>query len=124
MRARMATDTRDLMAREIDEELRREQLLKLWDKYGTLVLGAALVVILAVGGWKYYQHRKTQANEAASTQYIIALGDFAAKRTDEAQKRLENLVPTAPPGYAALARIRLAASDETAGNTLDALSAY
>ncbi len=120
----MANEPRDLMAQEIDEELRREQLLKLWDKYGTLVLAAALLLIVSVGGWRYYQYRQVQANEAASTQYIVALGDLAAKRSYEGHKRLEDLLANAPPGYTALARLRLAASDEAEGNAIDALAAY
>ena len=38
----MADEPKDMMAREIDEELRRERLLKLWDTYGTYVLAAAV----------------------------------------------------------------------------------
>ena len=120
----MADPIRDLMAREIDEELRREQLLKLWDKYGTYVLAAVLLMILGVGGWKYYQGRVLQANQTASTQYLVALTEFGAKRTSEAQKTLEDLVPNAPAGYAVLARLRLAANDGAEGNTLDAVAAY
>ncbi|MBO0766555.1 MAG: tetratricopeptide repeat protein [Hyphomicrobiaceae bacterium] len=116
-------DLRDAISREIDEELRREQLLKLWDKYGVYVLGAALAAILAVAGWKGYEYRRAQANETASNQYFLALGELAAKRTDEAQKALEGLA-AAPSGYAALARLRLAAQDAADGNTLDAVSAY
>jgi hypothetical protein len=120
----MANEPRDAISREIDEELRREQLLKLWDTYGTYVLAAAAAVIIGVAGWKYYEYRQTQAAEAASTQYIIAIGDFSAKRAYDAQKRLEELAPKAPPGYAALARLRLAAHDGAEGNTIDALNAY
>ena len=120
----MADPIRDVMAREIDEELRREQLLKLWDKYGTYVLGAVLLVILGVGGWKYYEGRVLHANQAASTQYLVALTEFGAKRSVDAQKTLEDLVPNAPPGYALLARLRLAANDGAEGNTLDAVAAY
>jgi hypothetical protein len=120
----MADPIRDLMAREIDEELRREQLLKLWDKYGTYILAAVLLVILGVGGWKYYESRVFRANQAASTQYLVALTEFGAKRSSDAQKTLEDLVPKAPAGYAQLARLRLAASDGAEGNTLDAVAAY
>jgi hypothetical protein len=120
----MADPIRDVMAREIDEELRREQLLRLWDRYGTYVLGAVLLVILGVGGWKYYEGRALQANQAASTQYLVALTEFSAKRSADAQKTLEDLAPNAPPGYALLARLRLAANDAAEGNTLDAVAAY
>jgi hypothetical protein len=117
-------DIRDAMAREIDEELRREQLLKLWDKYGTYLLAAAVLVVLVVGGWKYYQDRQIKANQDASTQYLIALRDLAAKQPDDAQKALDGLVANAPSGYKVLAQLRLAASDVASGNTLDATAAY
>jgi hypothetical protein len=113
-----------MMAREIDEELRREQLLKIWDKYGVYVLGAVLAVVIGVAGWKYYQNQRAEANEAASTQFIFALNDLGSKRMLEAQKGLEALAASAPAGYAALARLRLAAQQGGEGNVLDALKAY
>jgi hypothetical protein len=120
----MANEPLDLMAREIDEELRREQLLKLWDKYGVYVLGAVLAVVLGVAGWKYYQHQTAEANETASTQFIFALNDITAKRFLDAQKGLEDLSATAPAGYASLAKLRLAAQQGAEGNILEAVKSY
>jgi hypothetical protein len=122
--ADMADSLKDLMSREIDEELRREQLLKLWDKYGTFILAGVVLLVVGVGGWKYYEGRMLQANQAASTQYLVALTEFNAKRSSDAQRTLEDLVPNAPPGYAVLARLRLAANNATEGNTLDAVAGY
>jgi hypothetical protein len=120
----MADHIRDLMAREIDEELRREQLLKLWDRYGTYILAAAVLVVLGVAGWKIYENRRAEAAQAASNRYFVALGELQVKRSEEAQKTLEDLAANAPPGYAALARLRLAGHEAAAGNTLDAVNAY
>jgi hypothetical protein len=120
----MANEPLDLMAQEIEEELRREQLLKLWDKYGVYALGVVLAVVIGVGGWKYFQHQQTEANEGASTQYIIALNDLGGKRVLEGQKGLEALAADAPAGYAALARLRLASQQGADGNILDALKGY
>lgn len=112
------------MAREIEEELRRERLFKLWDTYGTYILAAVVLVIAGVGGWKYYEYRQARANEVASTRYLVALRDFAAKKPYAAQKALEDLLAKAPAGYAALARLRLAAYDGTEGDRAYALAAY
>ena len=114
----------DMLAREIDEELRRERLLQLWDKYGTYILAVALAVVVGVGGYKFYESRRAQANEAASTRYIIGLRDFAMNKPGEAQKALEDLAANAPAGYAALSRLRLAGYDQGAGNLAEAAAAY
>ena len=114
----------DALAREIDEELRRERLLRLWDQYGTYVLAVALAVVVGVGGYKFYESRMAQANEAASTRYIVGLRDFAINKPAEAQKALEDLVANAPAGYATLRRLRLAAYEEGAGHVDDAIAAY
>ena len=39
---------------EVDEEVRRERLKKLWDRYGNYVVAAAVVVVLAVAAWRGY----------------------------------------------------------------------
>ena len=40
---------------EVDEEVRREQLKKLWDKYSIYIIALALLIIAGVGGWRGYQ---------------------------------------------------------------------
>ncbi len=117
-------EERDLMTREIEEELRRERLLKLWDKYGLYVVAAGVAAVLGVAYWQYTSYRQARANDAASTEYVIALTDFNAKRPDEAQRALEELRAKAPRGYAVLARLRLAAYDGAQGNPAEALAAY
>ena len=41
---------------EVDEEVRREQLQKLWQKYSIHIIAALLLVIAAVAGWRGYQY--------------------------------------------------------------------
>ncbi len=121
---RSMTDQRDSLAREIDEELRREQLLKLWERYGTYLIAAAALIIIGIGGFKYFEHRQIVAAETAGARFTAAAREAAQNSTAEAQKALEEIQSTAPAGYAALARLRLAAADRQAGRRAEALAAY
>src|SRR6478609_3918140 len=50
--------------REIDEELRRDNVAKLWERYGKYIVGLAAVIVLATGaavGWREYQMRVQRA---------------------------------------------------------------
>jgi len=40
---------------EIDEDVRRDQLKKLWEKYSILIIAGVILIIAAVGGWRGYQ---------------------------------------------------------------------
>ena len=54
--------------REVDEEVRREQQLRLWRKYGVYVVGvgvAIIVVASSVVGWRNYQE-STRLDDSAA----------------------------------------------------------
>ena len=117
-------DQRDSLAREIDEELRREQLLKLWERYGTYAVAAAALIIFGIGGFKYYEYRRAAAAEAAGARLAVAMREAEQSKKAEAHKALEDIAANAPAGYAVLARLRLAAADREAGKTAEAAAAY
>lgn len=116
------TDQRDVLAREIDEELRREQLLKLWERYGTYAVIAAVLVIVAIGGYKYNQYRRGLAAEATGAQFTTATQ--GPESAADADKILQDIAAKGPSGYATLARLRMAAALRAAGKNVDAASAY
>lgn len=117
-------DQRDSLAREIDEELRREQLLKLWERYGIYAVAAAVLIVLGIGGFKYYEHRRIQAAEAAGASLAKASREAAQSKAAGVHKELEALAANAPGGYAVLAKLRLAAAAREAGKTAEAAAAY
>ena len=40
---------------EVDEEVRREQLKKLWERYSIHFIALAVLIVAAVGGWRGYE---------------------------------------------------------------------
>lgn len=70
----------ELLLREVDDELRHEQYVRLWKLYGNHVIGAALAVVLVVAGyqgWRSWQAklRQDESTLFATAQELIAKGD-------------------------------------------------
>jgi hypothetical protein len=49
----------DTFAREVDEELRRDRVSDFMARYGYYVIGAVLLLLAAIGGYIWWQHRQT-----------------------------------------------------------------
>ena len=68
---------------EVDEEVRREQLKKLWDRYGIYVVAAAILVVAGIAAWRGYQwwEAKKAAEAGAAFEMASTLAD-AGKHAD------------------------------------------
>lgn len=107
---------------EVDEEVRREQLKKLWDRYSIYIVACALLIIAAVGGWRAYQYLEAQKAAEAGAAFDAAIQLSEQNKHAEAEAAFDKLAATAPSGYRTLARLRAAAeaatSDPKAGAKL------
>lgn len=117
-------DRNDTLLREVDEELRRERFEKLWKQYSSHILVAAAVVVALVAGYKVWEGRRQQAAEAAGASYVAARQLITENKLEEAVKPLEKLATSGQSGFAALARLQLAANDAKAGRSADALKQF
>ena len=94
---------------EVDEEVRREQLKKLWDKYSIYIIAAMILIVAAVGGWHFYQYLEAKKAAEAGAAFDKAVELSEAKKHAEAEAAFADLVAKAPFGYRTLSRLRLAA---------------
>lgn len=117
-------DRNDTFTREVDEELRRDQLAKLWEKYNTLILGAAAAILVGVAGSQYMQNRRIAAEQAAGASFEAAQRLVSESKFDEAAKAFQSLADGGPAGYAALASLQMAAIDAKQGRTEQALATF
>jgi hypothetical protein len=93
---------------EVDEDVRCEQLKKLWDKYSIHIVAMALLVIAAVGGWRGYQYLEAKKAAEASVAFNKAVDLSDQNKHAEAEAAFNSLAATAPSGYRLLARLRAA----------------
>ena len=110
--------------REVEEDLRRERYQALWNRYGNLVVLAALAIIIGVAGYKGWQHWQLTRAESAGSRYEGALQLSREDKDALSIAALEALVKDAPAGYQTLGRFRLAAEASTAGKMAEALVQY
>jgi hypothetical protein len=92
--------------REVDEEIRREQLKKLWDRYQTLVIGAALAVILGVGGWRGYEWWEMRRAAEFGAAFESAVTLAASGKHEEAAADFAKIAQAGTPAYRNLALLR------------------
>ena len=98
---------------EVDEEVRREQLKKLWDQYSIYIIAAAILIVAAVGGWRGYQYLEAQKAAAAGAAFDAAIELSDQNKHAEAEAAFDKIAATAPSGYRILARLRAAAEVAT-----------
>lgn len=105
----MATNRNDEFIREVDEEYRRDQLAKIWERYSGLIIAVVVLVVGGIGGWRYWQHAQETRAQAAAVQFENALKLSNEDKSQEADAALEALAKEGDTGYSLLARFRLAA---------------
>lgn len=94
---------------EVDEEVRREQLKKLWDKYSLYFIALMVLVVAAVGGWRGYQYLEAKRAAEAGAVFEKAVELSEQGKHAEAETAFADLAAKAPSGYRTLARLRAAA---------------
>ncbi len=94
--------------REVEEDLRRENLEKLWKKYGKLVIALSVAVVLAVGGvqaWRVYDQKR---QEELSDRFAAALAEAQGGGAAAAIAALSEFGSPSDGGYAGLAALERA----------------
>jgi hypothetical protein len=109
--------------REIDEELRRDNLLKLWSRYGRYVVAAAIGVLLAAGAFVAWRNHQLSERLAESTRYAGALSLAQGGKPADAAKVFAAIAREGG-GYGLLASFEEAGLLAKSGNRKAAVALY
>ena len=94
---------------EVDEEVRRDQLKKLWDRYSIYLIAAAVLLVAGIGGWRFYEYTVAKKAAVAGAAFESAVTLSEQGKHAEAETAFAKVVTEAPDGYRVLARFRAAA---------------
>ena len=109
--------------REVDEEVRAERAKELWRKYGIFVVGAAVLAVLAVGGFQLWKHMEAEAAAEASQRLEQAASLAGEDKPADAAAAFAALAAEGG-GAGLLARFGEAAELARQGDTASALARY
>ena len=101
--------------REVDEELRRDQLKTYWERFGKLAIAGVVLLIALLGAFFWWQNQKqVKAGERGET-LVAAFDDISARRKAAAVTKLDSLAQSDSDGHrvaALLTKADLAIEDK------------
>jgi hypothetical protein len=105
----LTPDTGETFLREVDENLRRDQLRGAARKFGPLLIGAVILLLAAVGGWLYWQD-KQKSDAATDSEHLAQVyTDIGAGKLQTVPQRLDMLAKDGPTALRASALFTRAA---------------
>ncbi|TWF54647.1 tetratricopeptide repeat protein [Neorhizobium alkalisoli] len=119
----MAKDD-DSFFREVNEELRSDQLTYAWKRYGRVVIGVAVLIVVGTAGWRGYEYWDNNNSSASGDRFIAALDLAQQNKNDEALKALEAIEKDGTGSYPLLAKMRAASVQAAKGDAAAAAKAF
>lgn len=116
--------TEDAFVREVDDELRQEQMLKAWKHYGRIAAAALVVFLIVLAGALFWRAEKQKAAEQQGETMGALIADVQASRKAEAAKKADDLAANGGPGYHVAALMTKAALAIDRNDTKAATAIY
>lgn len=96
---------REVFMREVDEAVRQDKVLSLFQRYGKPALAVVVLGLLALAGFLFWQNSRQEARGAVGEQFTLALDKLDASDLPAADKELAGVIEKGGPGSAAAARL-------------------
>jgi hypothetical protein len=109
---------------EVDDEVRQDRLNKAWKKYAPVLIGLAILIVLATAGYTGWRQYVSSQRLKASDALIAAMTQAGSGDRTGAIKALDALAVDAREPYATLARLRAAELRADGGDRKGAASIY
>lgn len=116
----------DNFIQELEEDLRRDRYLALWQKYGRYAVAVALAIVIAAAGvvaWRHYRSSE-RLKDSMAYNAAVSLADQGGTAWEGALYGLRDIAQSGSTAYAALARLQEAALLSKNGKADEAAAIY
>ena len=94
----------DVFMREVDEEVRREQMMEFGRKYGAWIGFLVVLFLVVLGGSIYWRYHKQQVAGQQGEAFQAAIGNLGQGNVKAADAPLAKLATSHADGYRAMAQ--------------------
>ncbi|MDR1694720.1 MAG: tetratricopeptide repeat protein [Lactobacillaceae bacterium] len=112
----------DRFIQEVDEELKNENLVIFWKKYGLYIVAAVVLILTATVSFETFKALHEKRNQTWSDKYAYALSLQLQGRYEDSLKTLEEIVEQKHEIYSDLAKIQISNIYFDEGDTEKAVS--
>lgn len=92
----------------VEEEIRKENYQKLWNKYGKLVSAVVALSLLGTMGYSFWKKRDIAEKEAVSEQFTLAQNELNSGKNDSALTHFREMSKNGKKNYATFAKLEYA----------------
>lgn len=100
----LSPQSNEAFLREVDEELRKDQALHVWQNYGRWIIAAVAAGLIAFGGWLYWQSHSDGRRGEEGEKLKAAVKALSESKGQEAEAPLKELAGSSSSGFSAAAR--------------------
>ena len=114
----------DSFIREVNEELRSDQLKFVWRRFGRIILGLAVLIVLGTAAFSAYRYWSGNQASDSGDRFLAALRLADQNKTDDALAALAAIEKDGHGSYPLLARMRAATLQAQKGDAAAAIAAF
>ena len=100
----LSPQSNEAFLREVDEELRKDQALHIWQNYGRWIIVAVIVALAAFGGFLYWQSHSEGQRAIEGDKFASVFKALGENKPQLAEASLKELADSGAPGFSASAR--------------------
>jgi len=114
----------DSFIREVNEELRSDQVKYAWKRYRPLVIGLVVLIVGGAVGSETYKWWSRNNSSASGDKFLAALQLAEQNKNDEALAAFAALEKDGTGAYPVLAKMRAASIQQAKGDAASAIAAF